>query len=270
MIKMIIIDDEQTSIDHFAITVLENFSHEFEIIGKYTDPDDGVEAIKLLKPDMAIIDMHFPNSSGLEIAKKIANLPVMPIFLTGKVEKIMDALEISDLYYMLKPIRRIDLNNILLRYKAQQNKPHQPQIDVPIINEKKIENAYNHIHNKASKNEGAIFLNSLNKIDIVDFNNITNFEANGQYTTINLVTGSPVLTTKPLAYFQNLIKDNKDFFRCHKSSIVNVNKIKKIEKTKYSYELILENDIKVLVSFLKKKELNDYIKGALVSKKHFE
>lgn len=264
MIKVVIVDDEQSSIDSLRVNIQENFNNEIEIIGTFTNPDEGVAGVKLLRPDVVIIDMHFPRTSGLIIAKQVAKLPVMPIFMTGRVEKIIEAFELSDLFYMLKPVRRIDLDNLIIRYNAYKRDQTDDKVEDPEITEKKIDNADNYITPSPEKAESSLFLNSLNKIDIVDLDKICYLEADGQHTRVVLAAGSTIVASKPLFYFQNLLEENRLFFRCHRSFIVNVKLIKNIEKNKYSYDLVMENQMKVSVSFLKKKELNEYLKSTII------
>ncbi|MBI3234490.1 MAG: LytTR family transcriptional regulator DNA-binding domain-containing protein [Bacteroidetes bacterium] len=154
---------------------------------------------------------------------------------------------------------------MILRYKTHKSFVEESKINDQDFNDKKIANAHNHISGDMGKKETSIFLNSLNKIDIVDISNISYLEADGQHTKVVLSEGSTILASKPLSYFQNLLEDNTLFFRCHRSFIVNVKKIKNIAKSKYSYELVMENNVHVMVSFLKKKELNDYLKYTKLS-----
>jgi len=149
---------------------------------------------------------------------------------------------------------------MIVRYRSYKKFVEESSINDLEIEDKKIANAQVVINNNPEIKETSIFLNSLNKVDIVDLSNISYLEADGQHTKVMLSSGKHILASKALSYFQNLLEGNRIFFRCHRSFIVNVKKIKNIEKSKYSYELVMENQVRVSVSFLKKKELTDYLK----------
>lgn len=55
-----------------------------------------------------------------------------------------------------------------------------------------------------------------------DTANILYFEADGAYTKVVLKSGQPLVVSRPLKHFENILMGSDDFFRCHKSYMVNV------------------------------------------------
>lgn len=86
--KIIIIDDEET----LCFLIKMNL----EAIGKYevitaTDPREGIQLVKMHKPDLILLDLMMPYMEGSEVAEKLMEIPELRdipiVFLTALAEK---------------------------------------------------------------------------------------------------------------------------------------------------------------------------------------
>ena len=83
----------------------------------------GVEALSLchkLKPDVAFLDIHMPDLSGLEVARQLVRAgPPVVVFVTAYDKYAVEAFEVAALDYVLKPIRRERLTETVRRVVAE-------------------------------------------------------------------------------------------------------------------------------------------------------
>ena len=88
-IKLVLVDDH--SIVRQGIKMIVNSEADMEIVGEAACALDGLELIKTLQPDIAILDINLPDRNGFELLQDIQrcqpNLPVL--FLTMHPEEIL-------------------------------------------------------------------------------------------------------------------------------------------------------------------------------------
>lgn len=122
--KTILIDDEP-----MALEVLANLLSAYEdldIVGRYTNPLDALEKIKITEPDIIFLDIEMGNMNGLELAQVfMAELPKVEIvFVTAYSQYAVDAFELNAIDYLLKPIQEKRLIKAIerLRRKIKEGK----------------------------------------------------------------------------------------------------------------------------------------------------
>jgi len=83
--RTIIIDDERLAREELK-KLLKDY-HEIEIIDEAKNPEEGIEKIKALKPDLIFLDIGLPEISGFDVCTKIRSTPghdgIPILFLTG-------------------------------------------------------------------------------------------------------------------------------------------------------------------------------------------
>ena len=73
--RILIVDDHEIVREGIR-TLLARARPEWEICGEATNGEDGIEAVRSLKPDVVVLDITMPKMSGLEAAAQIAQLGV--------------------------------------------------------------------------------------------------------------------------------------------------------------------------------------------------
>lgn len=90
----------------------------FENVYEASDGQEALELYALYKPDIAILDINLPKINGLKAAKQIRlnNETILLIMLTAysDTEKLLDAIELNLMKYLIKPIKTFELETILL------------------------------------------------------------------------------------------------------------------------------------------------------------
>ncbi len=115
MLRVLLIDDEETGLDILEI-LLSEFDR-VEIVGRYTDPIEALEHLKSEKVDALFLDIEMAELSGMEVASRVRemNIETKIIFVTAHTDFAVEAFEIQSLDYLLKPITKARLQQSVER-----------------------------------------------------------------------------------------------------------------------------------------------------------
>ncbi len=111
--KVLIVDDEQLARNRVA-RMLENLAGH-EVTGQAANGMDAVRLTEEAKPDVVLLDIRMPGMDGLEAARHIAGMEEPPavIFCTAYEEHAIEAFNVQAVGYLLKPVRKTDLEQAL-------------------------------------------------------------------------------------------------------------------------------------------------------------
>lgn len=242
-IRAIIVDDEPNARRALRGVLEENFGH-VEVLAECKDVPEAVKMIHKLKPDLVFLDIEMPGYNGFELLdffdQQSMNFKI--IFVTAYSDYSLRAFEISAVDYILKPVRPEHIERALKKI----------QIDNPSDNiQYKVlkENFSNHLDKK-------IVLQTAETIFVVKMDDIIYMQAEGSYTRFYTTTHGVLTITKKLIDFEYL-ENAGPFFRTHRSYIVNLNYIKKVDKK--DFLLIMHNDAEVYLAQDKKNLLLEKI-----------
>lgn len=223
MYTAVIIDDEE-----MARVLLQEMIREYtpDIIVTETckSLSEGVKAIRKYSPDIVFLDIEMPGHSGLELLDFFneEEITFSIIFVTAYNLYAIQALKLSAVDYLLKPIEATALKEAVDRY--EKNKIRQ---QYAVLKD-----------NLAGTRPKKIGLATLNAISFVEIDNILFFEAEGAYTKVIMKEGDPLTVSRGLKNFERTLAGNPDFFRCHKSYLVNVRHITGYIKTDGGYLVV--------------------------------
>ncbi|MEO1030114.1 MAG: LytTR family transcriptional regulator DNA-binding domain-containing protein [Bacteroidota bacterium] len=168
------------------------------------------------------------------------------IFTTSHSEYAVEAFKFSALSYLLKPYTNEDLRQEVektLDVIKQQN--YHKQLEV-------------FFHNLKSQRETKrIVLKNHDLIHVVDLKDIYYAQADNNYTHFFCEGRKKILVSKSLKTFEEQL-NKEDFFRCHHSYLINLNKIKALHKS--ADAVILDDDSTIPVATRKKNRLQDLLK----------
>jgi len=240
--KGIIVDDEVRG-RRMLRALCEEYCNGLEIIGMA----ESVSSAKLLidkeMPDVVFLDIRMPVESGFELLKYFGkNLPFEVIFTTAYDEYAMQAFKFAAVDYLLKPI---DIDALIKAVKRVQKL--RGYID-PIKKFEFLKELL--IAQKIEK----IALTTADGILYVRFEDIVRCEAQSNYTNVFFSDKTSILITKTLKYFEDILL-GKDFFRVHKSHLVNLHSVRKFIRTKKGSSVEMMDGISIEVSSRKKEAL---------------
>lgn len=249
MFTCIIVDDEK-----MARLLLKNMIASIDpgivVLAECADLASAVKAIRQHQPNIVFLDIEMPGQSGIEILNFFddSEINFKVIFTTGYSEYAIQAFRLSALDYLLKPI-----NPQVLKSAVQKAK------DNTSIHTDAYRVLYENLALGKDAGEKCILVNLSNATKFVKLKEIVMLHAEGAYTNIYLRSGECLLASKNLKMFEDKLTNANNFFRAHKSYIVNLNFVKECNKSEGILEL--EGKIKANISndkfdtFMSKMEL---------------
>ena len=203
-----------------------------------------MEAAKLLRkgePDILFLDIMLGDGTGFDVLEIFPNLRSKIIFVTESDEYAIRAFKFAAIDYVLKPYSDQDLNTAIEK-ATQQIQPDKQQLSV-------LKDSIASPNQRPNK----ISLHTLDKIIVVDLNDIVRCKSDNNYTEFFFQDGTKILVTKTLKTFADLLK-NYQFLRVHQSNLVNVSYVKAFIKSDGGY-LVLKDKNTVPVSVRKRAEV---------------
>ena len=209
LISCIIVDDEP-----LAVKLLESFvlkTPDLRLLGSFTDSVEAINAIKEQKPDLLFLDIQMPDLNGMELAHMIPPTTRV-IFTTAFKEYAFESYEVCALDFLLKPIR---YNKFLAAVeKAKQWYERETTDDAK------------------SK---SLFIRVDGELRNVSIDNITYVSGMKDYVMFYLDGETkPLISHLTMKAVEAMLPTDK-FLRVHRSYIIAVDKIKKIDRNDCIY-----------------------------------
>ena len=218
MITAIIVDDEKNSQDLLRKMVSRHCT-DVSIVGTAENVEKAVGLIYLLNPDLVFLDVEMPNGNGFTLFDKMKNTKFDVIFTTAYEEYSIKAFRVSAIDYLLKPIDYRQLQEAIIKIKNKQSIS---------LKEQRLSLLLENISNK-SDTFRKFALPVKDGYVLINLEDIIYIEADINYSTVFLVNGARIVTTKNIKYYEDLLPITT-FFRCHKSHIINLNLVKRYNK----------------------------------------
>lgn len=236
-IKTLIVDDEPPAIEELYYHCSQYIDQ--QNIYEIDNPKQALDAIKDYHIDLAFLDINMPFISGIELAEKIAELDKPPyiVFVTAYDEYALQAFELNAIDYVLKPIdpKRFDqtIKKIKTNIKCENGSS---------ITKESIKKATNFISGKIT----AVGTNPNDRY-IFNLSDITHFQADGPIVFASKLDGDQKRVHYQLQELEKALP--KNFVRCHKSYIVNIEHVARMYLwQKSNFQIELENGEKIPVS----------------------
>ncbi len=232
MHKVIIIDDEPLA----RMVVLEYLNQfpEFTVVAECDDGFQGMKAIQQHQPSLIFLDIQMPKITGFEMLELLDTPPAV-IFTTAFDEYAIKAFEANSIDYLLKPFSKERFDQAIEKCRKQLN-----------VKENKIENLLENTQ-KQIEEKNRIVVKNGTEIKIIPSKEIHYIEAYDDYVKI-FTNDSYYLKKKTMNYFEQTL-DPAIFYRTHRSFIVNLEQLTKIEQLeKNTYLTILKNGKKIPLS----------------------
>lgn len=204
--KAIIVEDEFLAREELKYFI-KNYSS-IEIVDEFEDGIDVLKFIQKNEIDIIFLDINIPSLDGVLLAKNISKFSRKPyiVFITAYKEHAVEAFEIEAFDYILKPYHESRIISML----------------------KKLEITHNHekdnLHKSSITNKINLWKNE--KIIVVDLDDIYYCIAKERATCVFTKDEEYSVGVSITEFYNSLPKDR--FFRCHRSYIVNITKIKEI------------------------------------------
>jgi two-component system, LytTR family, response regulator len=246
-LKAILIDDEQPARD-LVRNYLKDYN-DVEIITECADGFSGVKAINELKPDLVFLDIQMPKLTGFEMLELIEQAPLI-IFITAYDQYAIKAFEMNAIDYLLKPFTKARFDQAL--QKAIQHLKEDRKSPDPV-------NRILSVMDEKPDLLQRIAVKSGQKINVISTDEIIYIGAEGDYVMI-YTKDNRYLKEKTMKYMESHL-DPMQFVRIHRSTILNVNFILRVEiYDKESYAVLLKNNVSLKASISGYKLLKNLLK----------
>ena len=233
MIKTVLIDDEP-----LARSIVKEYLQaypEIQIMEECNDGFQGVKAVMQHQPDLIFLDIQMPKINGFEMLELLDPAPSV-IFTTAFDEFAIKAFEAHAVDYLLKPFSKERFEKAIQKWKQQREQNKEAKTQALLEN----------IVKQPEEHQRVVVKNGSN-ISIVPVHEIYYIEAYDDYVKI-FTKDTYHLKKKTMGYFEEVLNP-AEFSRVHRSFIVNLQQITKIEPMeKGSHIALLKNGRKVQLS----------------------
>lgn len=232
MIKTVIIDDEPLARSIVA-EYLKTYS-QIEILEECNDGFEGIKAIARHRPDLIFLDIQMPKITGFEMLELLDEPPAV-IFTTAFDEYAIKAFETHAIDYLLKPFSKERFDKALQKWLSQQRDLTTTKVEwLPEQTQQPEE------RNRIVVREGS-------NIRIIPVNDVHYIEAYDDYVKI-FTSKEMFLKKKTMSYYEKIL-DTAQFVRVHRSYILQVSQITRIEPLeKDSHVARLKNGTQIPLS----------------------
>ena len=230
--RVIIVDDED-----LARGVVREYlgGHaDVEIVAECANGFEAVKAITELEPDLVFLDIQMPKLNGFEVVELAGRKPRY-IFVTAFDQYALKAFEIHAIDYLLKPFSQQRLNEAVAH--ARSSLGSVPAVDALVAD----------VAAQRSKPIERVLIRDGAKVHVIAADRIDYIEAQDDYVQITS-GGKAFLKNQRMVELESQL-DPTAFLRIHRSYIVNVEAIARIEQTgKESHTAILKDDTRLPIS----------------------
>lgn len=215
-IECIVIDDEKLARD-LLLEFLEPYT-EIEVVAQCAKGKDAVEKINELKPHLIFLDVQMPGMDGFDVLEALVHKPYV-IFTTAYDQYAIQAFDKNAVDYLLKPLDedrfKLAIKRATERLKADQNNVEDL---IKTLKTSEEENRYsNHL-----------FVQKSEKLFNLEVKDIMHLEASGDYTVLT-TNSDQYLSSSGIGKLEEKLNPDQ-FIRIHRSTIINLNYLKEIEK----------------------------------------
>ncbi len=249
--RALIIDDEP-KIRKVLQIKLEQYCSEIVVQDTAANIVEGFEKINTLKPNLIFLDISMPGGTGFDLLDKFETIDFEVIFVTGFNDYVLDALKVSAVDYLLKPVITEDL--IAAVAKAKERIEDREKVEKYSL----LKHNLDHLGDQETK----LAIPGANAYDFVKISDIIRCEGWQKYTKIYLTDGSCIVSSYNIGMFKNML-EGYAFFSTHKSHLINTKLIIRYLK---EGTVVMSDDSNVPVSRRKRDEFTDQVlKGFLLN-----
>ena len=212
-LKCVVVDDE--AIARELLTSYISKIPELELVDSFASPLEAMSHIRSGQIDLLFLDIEMPEITGIDFLKSLEKGPHV-ILTTAYSEYAIQSYEFGVLDYLLKPIEFTRFYKAVTRALNLIN-PQTSPTEPPVTTEAAQEPREEHIFVKA---DGKVL-----KVEFADIEYVT---SKGAYVQIVTASGKKIMTLQSMNRMEEILP-GQQFFRVHRSHIVNISFVEAIE-----------------------------------------
>jgi len=244
MLRAYVLDDEALAVHRLKRMLATD--PRIELIGSSIDPQEGIEQIDMLLPDLLFLDIEMPEIDGFGVLRRLVHQPVV-IFTTAYDKYALQAFETNSIGYLLKPVEAAKLKQTVSKVESLRGAPQD------------YSNLLSQIATKLSPQyPERISSKTGDKTELVDLTRVSHFYAEDKLT-FAATESKAYIVDQTISELEEKL-DPARFFRVHRSTLVNLQFVAELY-TYFGGKLIVKlKDAKkteITVSKERAKELRD-------------
>lgn len=236
-LKAILIDDEISNLKGLE-QKLEKLFPDITIAHCFQKPEDAIKHLEKNQPDLVFLDIEMPRINGFELLAKLKHINFQVIFVTAYSEYAIEAFKQNAIDYILKPVDNKDLIEAVNKAKTIIKEKSEAESNHKIVN----------LLSETISGNNKIIVPTQKGMSFIPQEEVTHLEGYEGYTKIHLSNGKIIMSSYNLGKFEKLL--GPVFFKCHKSHIINLEKVRHFENEGY---LVLGDSKRVPISRSNKK-----------------
>lgn len=215
ILKCIIVDDEKLARD-LLVEYLSQYN-DIEVVATCKNGTEAVQEIEDKKPDLLFLDVHMPGINGFEVLENVTHHPRV-IFTTAYDKYAVKAFEQNAVDYLLKPIEEERFQQAIEKVMEVISGP-KPDLTALLKDFAEM---------SPQRHSDSLFVQKSDKFYRISAADVLYLEASGDYTIIS--TGQEqYVSSNGISKLEEKL-DPQFFIRIHRSTIINQNHLREIEK----------------------------------------
>lgn len=265
-LRVLVVDDEPAA--RRGIKLLLESASAVNVVGEAGDGPEAVRQIEVLEPDIVFLDVQMPGYDGFEVIKRVAaaQLPAV-VFVTAYDEHALRAFDVSAVDYLLKPYEDARFHAALARAAEEVRRRRAGDLGARL--ERLIAALERTPAPPAATEAGGpggvadrILIKSSGELHFLKTEEIDWIEAEGDYMKFH-AGGRAHLLRETMARLESRL-DPRRFIRIHRSTIVNVDRVRKMSPTfAGEYAVVLNDGTKLRLSRGYQDRLQEILRSAL-------
>jgi two-component system, LytTR family, response regulator len=248
MFTTLIVDDEAHARESLSKMLSLNYP-EIQVLGSAASADEAYEKIIKLNPDLLFLDVEMPNGTGFDLLTRFAKPTFKVVFVTGFDQYALNAIKFSALDYLLKPVNAKELKDTV--EKATNQLSTQNGLG-------DLKNLLSTLQNPRSR-KNKLAIPTQQGLEMIEIQEIMRCEAANGYTIIHLRNDKPLLSSRDLKTYQELLEDY-DFFRIHDSHLVSHLHVQKVLNEDGGI-VVMSNETKLPIARRRKSDFLEWLKN---------
>jgi DNA-binding LytR/AlgR family response regulator len=231
-IKCLAIDDEPLALKQIDAYIRK--TPFLETVAICNNAFDAMGYLRAKQVDLMFVDINMPDLSGMDFVKSLPEKPYI-IFTTAYSEYAIEGFKVDAVDYLLKPISYKDFLKAANKIKNL--------VELKGVKSETVKTAREHL-----------FVKSEYRLVRIELSEIKYIESMHEYVRIHLVNDKPVMTLLSMKSIEEQLPSER-FLRVHRSFIVNMDRIKVIER----FRIIFDNNVFIPVSDQYKTRFQEFI-----------
>jgi len=235
MLKTIIIEDEPASLANLK-SILNNHCQDIKVIASAGSIKEGYTLLTnpAMKPDLVLMDINLEDGVVFQLLDQLPQINFEIIFVTAYEKYAVQACNYSCIGFVPKPIDPSDLVEAIERVRLDPGQDIEERLGV----------LRGHVNNLNPFKK--ITIPSIDEIHFVHINEIVRLQSDDNYTIFHKKNGQKIVASKTIRSFEEMFIPF-NFFRVHRSHLINLNYIKKFVRGGGSY-VLMEDGLKIEVA----------------------